>query len=83
MLLIHHDERKLPETRERGHPGADQNPRPAFMDCQPGSRPLSVRKIGIQHDDRFIREMAPDTLFELRRQIDFRNQQKHLILPMP
>ncbi|CDE48033.1 unknown [Sutterella sp. CAG:351] len=80
MLLVHHDERKLPETRKRSHPGSDQNPCPAFMNSQPGSRPLRVRQVRVQHNNGFIREMASDAFFKLRCQIDFRDQQKHLIL---
>ena len=72
MLLVHNDKPEVPDRREKGRPGADDEIDPAAADPLPLIVPGAPGYAAVNDGDLPLREAALDAREKLRREGDLR-----------
>src|SRR5579862_5558883 len=78
VLFVDDDEPQLRQLREDGQAGAHDELRIAARRSQPMRAARSDREAAVQQSDANTGQRGSDTLLELRRQVDLRDQKKRL-----
>ncbi len=78
VLLVDHDQADLGQWGEYREPRADDDPRLAVQCGPPVAAAGGLAQFTVQTDQAGGRKTGGKTRFELRRQVDFRDQQQRL-----
>ena len=79
VLLIDHDQAQAGHRREDREPGTEHDARLAGKGGSPVALARRFGQFAVQRDNAGFGETRPDPAFQLRRQVDFRHQQQHLL----
>ncbi len=79
VLLIHHDQPQLRQFGKHRQPRAQHDARLTALRLLPMLPALAIRQTTVQTNQRGIGEALLKITFQLRREVDFRYQQQHLL----